>query len=65
MMSGAMISAPNTSSDLEVRMLERAAWLRALSEDERDQLSEIPLREVNARFDAWRRSRAGSRKGAR
>jgi hypothetical protein len=35
-------------------MLLRARWLLALPPDERDALGDLPLREVDALFDAWR-----------
>ena len=41
-------------------MLLRARWLRTLSPDERDRLDELPLREVDRRFDAWRAAGGGA-----
>ena len=34
-------------------MLQRARWLRAMSRADREDLSELTLREVDERFDAW------------
>jgi hypothetical protein len=40
------------------QILLRDRWLRALAPEERDMLDELPLREVDRRFDAWRDARA-------
>lgn len=34
-------------------MLQRAQWLRSLSQGEREELFELALREVDARFEEW------------
>jgi hypothetical protein len=48
----------------QIRLRDR--WLRALPPEERDRLDELPLREVDRRFEAWRRARgAGGDAGAR
>jgi hypothetical protein len=46
------------------QMLLRARWLRTLPQDERDRLDDLPLREVDRRFDEWRRARGQGRDAA-
>ena len=57
-MSGVMTTAatPPTPPTRE-QILLRDRWLRALAPEERDMLDELPLREVDRRFDAWRAAR--------
>lgn len=43
----------DSSPTPEARMLERAEWLHSLSRRERDELFELPLREVDERFARW------------
>ncbi len=53
MMSGEMTVTANPSAETEARMQQRAQWLRTLSSDERDELFDLPLRAVDARFEDW------------
>lgn len=66
-MSGAMITAPTPPTPpSREQILLRDRWLRTLAPEERDQLDELPLREVDRRFEAWRRDRgAGGDAGTR
>lgn len=66
-MSGAMITAPTPPTPpSREHILLRDRWLRTLAPEERDQLDELPLREVDRRFEAWRRTGpAGGDAGAR
>ena len=57
-MSGVMITAPTPPTPpTQEQMLLRARWLRTLAQEERDRLGELPLREVDRRFDEWREAR--------
>lgn len=61
-MSGAMTAAATPPSPpTREQILLRDRWLRSLAPDERDMLDDLPLREVDRRFDAWhaRRGRGG------
>lgn len=66
-MSGAMITAPTPPTPpSREQILLRDRWLRTLPPEERDHLDELPLREVDRRFEAWRRGRGtGGDAGAR
>lgn len=56
-MSGVMtIAATPPTPPTREQMLLRADWLRGLPPEEGDRLDELPLREVDRRFDAWRES---------
>ena len=57
-MSGVMTdtSTPPTPPTRE-QILLRDRWLRTLAPEDRDLLDELPLREVDRRFDAWREGR--------
>jgi hypothetical protein len=56
-----MITAPTPPTPpSREQILLRDRWLRTLAPEERDQLDELPLREVDRRFEAWRRSRAAA-----
>jgi hypothetical protein len=48
-----MTTASKSLSAGEARMLQRAQWLRSLSQAQRDELVDLPLRAVDAHFDAW------------
>ncbi len=43
----------DSSPSPEARMLQRAEWLHSLSQGEREELFELPLREVDERFARW------------
>ena len=43
----------------------RARWLLGMSPEERERLGELPLREVDRRFDAWRAARGTDGDAAR
>lgn len=59
-MSGVMITTPTPPTPpTREQILLRDRWLRTLAPEERDMLDELPLREVDRRFDAWRASRPG------
>ena len=53
-MSGVMtvIPTPPTPPTSE-QILLRDHWLRTLAPEDRDLLDELPLREVDRRFEAW------------
>jgi hypothetical protein len=50
---------PPPTPPTQEQMLLRARWLRTLPQDERERLDDLPLREVDRRFDEWRRARGG------
>ena len=53
-MSGVLITAPTPPTPpTREQILLRDRWLRSLPADERDLLDELPLREVDRRFEAW------------
>jgi hypothetical protein len=53
-----MITAPTPPTPpTREQILLRDHWLRTLAPDERDMLDDLPLREVDRRFDAWRAAR--------
>jgi hypothetical protein len=62
-----MITAPTPPTPpSRAQILLRDRWLRTLPPEERDRLDELPLREVDRRFEAWRRARGtGGDAGAR
>jgi hypothetical protein len=63
-MSGVMTTTPTPPTPpTRDQILLRDRWLRTLAADERDVLDELPLREVDRRFDAWREARAGGGAG--
>lgn len=43
----------DTSPSPEARMLQRAEWLQSLTQPQREELFDLPLREVDDRFAAW------------
>jgi hypothetical protein len=53
-MSGVITSTPTPPTPTREQILLRDRWLRSLAPEERDTLDELPLREVDRRFDAWR-----------
>jgi hypothetical protein len=56
-----MITAPTQPTPpTREQILLRDRWLRSLAPDERDMLDELPLREVDRRFDAWHAGRGGA-----
>lgn len=66
-MSGVSITAPTPPTQpTREQILLRASWLRSLPAEERDDLDDLPLREVDRRFDAWCEARVrGGRAAAR
>lgn len=63
-MSGVMIPAPTPPTPpTREQILLRDHWLRTLPPDERDLLDDLPLREVDRRFEAWRATRAAGGDG--
>ena len=57
-MSGVMTVAPTPPTPpTREQILLRDRWLRTLAPEDRDLLDELPLREVDRRFDAWREGR--------
>ena len=53
-MSGVMITTPTPPQPpTREQILLRDRWLRALAPEDRDLLDDLPLREVDRRFDAW------------
>ena len=63
-MSGVMTTTPTPPTQpTREQILLRDRWLRTLAPEERDMLDELPLREVDRRFDAWREARAGGDAG--
>lgn len=54
MMSGRMDHASPTDPARTPRLPDRARWLCSLSQDERDALGDLTLREVDERFARWR-----------
>lgn len=53
MMSGRMTTTSTHLTAAEARLLQRAQWLRTLSQAAREELIELPLRAVDERFEAW------------
>ena len=56
MMSGPMSTTAKSDGAPVTRLPDRARWLESLTQDERDTLSDMALREVDARFAAWLRA---------
>jgi hypothetical protein len=53
-MSGVMTVTPTPPTPpTREQILLRDRWLRTLAPEDRDLLDELPLREVDRRFDAW------------
>ena len=53
MMSGAMSTTAKSEETPVTRLPDRARWLASLTDAERETLSEMALREVDAQFAAW------------
>ena len=59
-MSGVTTTTPTPPTPpTREQILLRDRWLRTLAPEERDTLDELPLREVDRRFDAWRAALRG------